>query len=207
MSARTKEQTRQLMLATGKELLEEHGVPEAMPIKLSDVLARLRLTTGAAYHIWDSQNAYREELTLYCAQNMTTPGPDVQEVIRECSEDDFSSTVRAAARRYLQLYVDGDVYTRLYLWTIKNPSQEITETATAAYDSNTSFATLCQEVIVNCGRRIVDTVPVEEVAAATIALLDGFSLRVRFDSGDTRGSFSAFGNAVANYLGAVTEPE
>lgn len=207
MSARTKEQTRQLMLETGKELLEEHGVPEEIPIKLSDVLARLKLTTGAAYHIWDSQDAYRRDLTLYVNESMASPTEsNMHQLIDECKAEDFSATVRATAKRYLQSYMDGDVFTRLYYWTIKNPSPEVTKAAIAAYKSNSSFIELCYELIGSCGRRIVEATNRDEVGATTLALLDGFSLRVHLNPDEDRqGTLTAFGNAVADYLGAVTE--
>lgn len=208
MSARTKEQTRQLMLETGKELLQERGVPEEIPIKLSDVLARLRLTTGAAYHIWDSQDAYRRDLTLFVAQTLTPDAiPDLHQLVEECNTGDFHTTVSASAKRYLESYINGDVYLRLYFWAIKSPSAEVAEATEQAYTANSSFPMLCQEAIRHCDRRIVGTLDAQEVDAATLALLDGFSLRLRFDGdGGRQASFDAFGSAVAHYLGAVTEP-
>lgn len=207
MTARTKEQTRQLMLETGREILSERGVPEEISVKLSDVLARLKLTTGAAYHIWDSQDAYRRDLTLFCARSIEWPAiGELRQLVEDCRADDLMTTVRGIAERYFQLVSESHFSTRLYFWTIKDPSTELGEAASQIYDCG-AFVDLCGEIISSYGLQTIDSVDLNEVAATIIALLEGFSLRYHFDPEQViHDDANVFAKAVTLYLGAVTVP-
>ena len=57
--------TRRLLIAIGLRLLHERGPSAAVGhIRLSSVLRRAGLTTGAAYRIWDDQVAYQRDPAL-----------------------------------------------------------------------------------------------------------------------------------------------
>ncbi|GAA2018464.1 hypothetical protein JL107_14850 [Nakamurella flavida] len=65
MARRSAEQTRQLLLDTAVTMLHEQG-PAAgvLHIRLSEVVARVGLTTGAAYRLWDDQRDFHDELAV-----------------------------------------------------------------------------------------------------------------------------------------------
>ena len=62
---RSAEQTRQLLLDTAVTILHEKG-PAAgvLHVRLTDVLARTGLTTGAAYRLWDNQQDFHDALAV-----------------------------------------------------------------------------------------------------------------------------------------------
>ena len=58
MTRNRAEDTRRLLISIGLRLLHERGPSAAVgPIRLSGVLRRAGLTTGAAYRIWDDRVA------------------------------------------------------------------------------------------------------------------------------------------------------
>ena len=65
MTRNRAEDTRRLLISVGLRLLHERGPSAAVGhIRLSSVLRRAGLTTGAAYRIWDDQIAYQRDLAL-----------------------------------------------------------------------------------------------------------------------------------------------
>lgn len=84
MPRHSAEDTRRLLITIGLQLLHERGPSAAVGhIRLSSVLRRAGLTTGAAYRIWDDQTAYQRDLAL--------------EAIRYRDRASTESTVAAAA--------------------------------------------------------------------------------------------------------------
>ena len=65
MARRTADQTRSDLIAIGLQMLHERGPSTAVShIRLSSVLRRAGLTTGAAYRIWKDQTDYHHDLAL-----------------------------------------------------------------------------------------------------------------------------------------------
>lgn len=63
MSRRSAEQTRTLLIDTAMSMLHKQGAAAGVThIKLSDVVVRAGLTTGAAYRLWNDQQAFHNEL-------------------------------------------------------------------------------------------------------------------------------------------------
>lgn len=65
MTRRTAQQTRGLIMDTALHMLHEQGPTAGVThIRLSEVLDRAGLTTGAAYRLWDDQKAFHQELAV-----------------------------------------------------------------------------------------------------------------------------------------------
>lgn len=65
MPARSGEETRQLLLRTGMEMLLERGVSAGVGhIRLQEVVRRAQLTTGAAYRLWADQDDFHRDLAV-----------------------------------------------------------------------------------------------------------------------------------------------
>jgi len=102
MSRRTPAQTRELILDTALRLLHEQGPSAGVShIRLSEAVGRAGLTTGAAYRLWNDQQAFHDELAVTAMRwrdaestarteqaigPVMTAGAPWQEVIRRGSE-------------------------------------------------------------------------------------------------------------------------
>ncbi len=63
MTRRSANETRQLLLDTGVEMLFEMGISSPVGhVRLQNVLRRAGLTTGAAYRIWSGQEDFQRDL-------------------------------------------------------------------------------------------------------------------------------------------------
>jgi AcrR family transcriptional regulator len=78
---RTLHETRQLLLEAGHDLVrefdQERGESTAgalAHIRASDVAARAGLSKGMVYHLWDDQEAYRHDLLIHVASQMSVTG-------------------------------------------------------------------------------------------------------------------------------------
>lgn len=71
MPRRSAQETRQLLLETGLEMLFEQGVSSPVShIKLQNVLRRTGLTSGAAYRLWDDQSTFQHELAAMATRRL-----------------------------------------------------------------------------------------------------------------------------------------
>lgn len=62
---RTADQTRQLLMDVALGMLHERGPAAGVThVRLTDVLDRAGLTTGAAYRLWTDQRAFHDELAI-----------------------------------------------------------------------------------------------------------------------------------------------
>lgn len=69
MARRSAEDTRRLLIDIGLRMLHERGPSAAVAhIRLSTVLRRAGMTTGAAYRIWSDQDAYQRELAVHALE-------------------------------------------------------------------------------------------------------------------------------------------
>ncbi len=180
-----KDQTRRMLLDTGQRLLAQHGLPMAIEVRLTDVLAEHGLTTGAAYQIWDSQLAYQNELALHIARRFNVVDIRDRLVDVEFDFDDPIKTVRSLGRHYFEVFVaDNEFYSALRIWAIGDPTPEL---EAAVVDG---FAVLQQEAealvemfLEVSGLRMREGFTSSDLTTAWGAVTKGFAIRSKFDPG------------------------
>lgn len=108
MARRSADETRKILITIGLQLLHERGPSAAVGhIRLSSVLRRAGLTTGAAYRLWEDQTAYQHDLALEAVRfrdqisnatsvaavigTLANPGGNWAEVVRLASEANLRS--------------------------------------------------------------------------------------------------------------------
>lgn len=105
MTRRTPDETKQLLLRAGLELLHERGTaPGVSHIRLQDVVAHAGLTTGAAYRLWINQAEFHRDLaTLAISWSDNPPTTDTISRIRTAVEQGapFPEVLQVGAEVYL----------------------------------------------------------------------------------------------------------
>ena len=97
-----------LLLETARQVMLEDGLPEGTNIKLTSVLEKAGLTTGAAYQVWKSQQVFQEDLALYIAREFEWARPNGDRgALRDMLADDPSLEV--GVRRAALYYYDAIV--------------------------------------------------------------------------------------------------
>ncbi|MBF0816886.1 lipocalin/fatty acid-binding family protein [Microbacterium paludicola] len=101
MRRRTGEETRQLLLSIGLDMLFERGAAIGVEhIRLQEVLRRAGLTTGAAYRLWADQTEYQHDLALAMLRlRFADPIENATAAVEQLMEDgaDVDTIIRAAS--------------------------------------------------------------------------------------------------------------
>ncbi len=194
----SKDETRRELLAAAHEMLLEEGLPPGINLKLTEVLKQKGLTTGAAYHIWDSQRSFQEDLMTHIAEEFdfaqTTLATEakthrgaVEEVAAQVSED-LDEAARSYAIDYFERFRHRpEFYLALQLWGIKEPSAKVTAAVCNGYDSiHRDFVEMFELSLAVAGRRMRAPFTIDEATVAITALTEGLALRQRFNPSITQ---------------------
>lgn len=183
MGRRTAQETRNLLIETGLSLLHERGPSAAVRhIRLRDVLDRADLTTGAAYRIWDDQDAYHRDLALAAVRwrdrtstsdTMATVLPGLQ------SGASWQEIVRAGCEVNLWRYPDHIGFlTMLALRASAYGDEELTAASRERHhEAVGAYGAMYDQVIRAVGRRFRPGFTVADAAAAMAALSEGFGVQ------------------------------
>lgn len=183
MSRRSSEQTRQLLLDTAVQLLHETG-PTAgvLHVRLSDVVARAGLTTGAAYRLWADQQDFHDALavaamrwrdrsmlarTTKAAFAVVADGGDIGELLRA-----------TGAANVQTLPADNGIMTTLALRAAAyNQASLLHASSERSQDMVASFNRLYVDLLRTYHLRMKPPFTVEHLSAGMSALVDGFGVQ------------------------------
>lgn len=183
MVRRTAEETRELLIETGMQLLHERGPSAAVRhIRLRDVLDRADLTTGAAYRIWDDQDAYQRDLAIAAvrwrdrtstADTLAAVGPAL------VAGADWREIVRLGSEVNLWRYPDHMGFlTMLALRASAWGDEQLTAASRERHhEAVAAYGAVYAEVIPAVGRRFRAGFTVQDAAAAMAALSEGFGVQ------------------------------
>jgi AcrR family transcriptional regulator len=188
---RPKLETRQALLEVGRQLLMERGYPQAIPIRLAEVVERAGHTTGAAYQIWENQQEFQEDLALYVAQTFTWATPDASlraGDLPPVGQLSFEEAVSAAGQRYFEAFVAReDFYIAVALWSVRNRSQKLNTAIADGYDVvHDALVELLEAFLAVHGRHIRDPYTIDDLAVAMTGITEGLALRHRIQPGRIR---------------------
>jgi len=180
-----KDKTKDLLLEAGRRHVINSGLSEGLDdVKLTNVLKEVDLSTGAAYNIWENQDEYRRELSLYIAENFewadtSTVLAAIASLPEHSTMDDW---VQAVADTYFPLFVANmDFFIVLRFWGVREPTPELTEAVRAGYElTHLGFCQLYTQAFEHYGLQVVAPHTADDITAMVTASLEGFALRHRF---------------------------
>ena len=199
MSRRTPAQTRGLILDTALRMLHEQGPSAGVShIRLSEAVGRAGLTTGAAYRLWNDQQAFHDELAITAMRwrdaestarteaaigpVMSTGGP-WQEVIRRGSEAN------------LQTYPDEIAFLTMLALRVSayRQPQLVAASQQRHREAMQAYGRLYSTVLEVYRRRMRTPFTLDHLCSAFAALAEGFQVqaacgephpRLHIDGGD-----------------------
>ena len=215
---RSAEQTRQLLLDTAVQILHEKG-PAAgvLHVRLSDVLARTGLTTGAAYRLWDNQQDFHDALavaamrwrdrsmlarTTQAAFSVVASGGSLEDLLRA-----------AGAANVQDLPADNGIMTTLALRAAAyNQPALLHASAERGSDMVAGFQQLYLDLLRTYRLRMREPFRLDHLADGMSALVDGFgvqtacgALHPTVELAD--GSWTLLGVCLTALVRSMTEPD
>lgn len=184
MTRRSAEQTRQDLIDIGLELLHERGPSAAVAhIRLSSVLRRAGLTTGAAYRIWADQTAYQHDLALEAVRfrDRTSTATSVAAVmpIMSSADSTWQEAVRQGAEANLRSYPEDVAFlTTLAIRASSYGDADLAEAGEQRHqEALAAYSQLYEVVLAWSGRRLRPGFTMHDLATALAALSEGFGLQ------------------------------
>lgn len=183
---RSRDETRMLLLKTARDVMLEEGLPEGTNIKLSSVLERAGLTTGAAYQVWKSQQVFQEDLALYIAREFEWAQPNGdRNALRNMIAD--NPTLEVATRRAALYYYDAFVNRPeflmvLHFWGVNSPRPELSDAILEGYKIvHDGLETMCAGTLESYGLKMREPFTVGHMTVAISAATEGLILRQHWD--------------------------
>lgn len=185
MSRRTLEETRELLLQTGATMLADEGVPVTLDaITIIDVCRAAGLkTAGSGYKIWDTQEAFRDDL-LHELLVRRSAGIDTINTLEalfdtDARADSLDALFRAAA--VLNAEQLAETYsTYLAIWLARRSSPELAATAADAEAVWLSaLTTFVGAVVDRFDLELIAPFDLATMAVTLSALAEGLEIRRR----------------------------
>lgn len=192
MGRRTGEQTRELLLRVGMQMLLERGASAGVQhIRLQEVLRRAGLTTGAAYRLWADQEEYQRELAVAMLRTrLSDPADSARAAVDALIAEGASGgdVIRAAAAAHVRSAVAPaespgssleaqQFLIGLALRTTADTWPELKDAARARHrESVESFARFYADLMAAYGLTMKRGLTVDDFAEAMAAVGEGFAL-------------------------------
>ncbi|MCA0296811.1 MAG: hypothetical protein LCH96_16150 [Actinobacteria bacterium] len=184
MPRHSAEDTRRLLIAIGLQLLHERG-PSAVVahIRLSSVLRRAGLTTGAAYRIWEDQTAYQRDLALEAIRyrekvsNEATVAKVVPAMLD--ASQPWQEAIRRGSEVNLRSYPEDIAFlTSLAIRASSYSDPVLLEAGRRRHDEAlASYSEVYSAVLAWSGRRLRAGFTLHDLAAALAAIAEGFGIQ------------------------------
>lgn len=181
---RSRQKTRERILRAARDQVLTEGLPEAIDIRLADVLKSLGLTPGAAYQVWDSQDEFRLDVALSLVRDFEwATAPEIAPDDIDTKAQDFARAASDFASRYFEHFVSRpDFFVAMHFWSVADPTPELVESVRAGYRIvHESFVDLYQAFLDAYHRELTSPYELDELATMITAQVEGLALRQRFE--------------------------
>lgn len=191
MTRRSAAERRLDYLDVGAAIVSEFGDDEAAAatvealanVRLADVAERAGVTKGALYHVWPTQEAYRQDLLERLLEHSRQRGVrDLPELIDdpEVAADDPRAMLRRFADYAFDALKDDPAFFARFSFFLYATNETVNELLTRGDDSVIEdFTPLVEQYLAAVGRRIREPFTIELLLTATTALFQGLCLRHR----------------------------
>jgi AcrR family transcriptional regulator len=226
MPRHSAEDTRRRLIAIGLQLLHERGPSAAVGhIRLSSVLRRAGLTTGAAYRIWEDQTAYQRDLALEAVRyrDRVSNERTVAAAIPAMLDPDgtWYDAIRYGSEPNLRSYPQDVAFlTTLAIRASSYSDPQLVDAGRQRHaEALASYGEVYDAVLRWSGRRIRAGFTLHDLASALAAVSEGFGLqnasgvpheRLRLDpaaSGPGDRAWSLLAVATVAICEHMTEPD
>ena len=183
MRRNSAEDTRRLLLGIGLQLLHERGPSTTVShIRLSSVLRRAGLTTGAAYRIWGDQDGYHRELALEALRyrQLGSTQRTLAAVVPAMVESvPWQEVIRRGAEPNLRSYPEDIAFlTSLAIRASSYGDPDLLEAGHERHrEALAAYGELYAAVLGWSGRRMRAGFRLSDLAAALAAASEGFGLQ------------------------------
>lgn len=192
MARRTLDETRKLLIDTGIEMLHRRGVSVSVThIRLTEVVKRAGMTTGAAYRCWENQGAYHRDLAVAAAQwrdrgSVSETVESIETLVRGGAP--LAEMLRVAADANLYSYPEDTPFLTTIALRTCAPADPAVAAAGRAHLSSAveAFAALYAGLLRVYGRRMREPYTIRDLALALAALSEGFALQAVVGDGHDR---------------------
>lgn len=211
----SKDQTRMMLLETGRKILIDEGYSEKIDVKLTNVLRAHQLTTGAGYNIWENQDAFQQDLALYIASEYSWAKIDadaegtIERTLAAQPDASFDDVIRAVCVSYFELFVEKDeFFVALRHWGVKKPSPQLRRAIRKGYEQvHADLSELISGALLVQGRQMRDGVDFRMFISSITASVEGLAFRHRFATKAERKKFpDAYADTYLALQAHYTEP-
>jgi AcrR family transcriptional regulator len=191
---RDKTATRQLLLDAGFEMMLERGLDVGWGVRVADVTERVGLTTGAAYQIWSGsrtrdgrggQDKFHRDLALHAIERLIAERAAAHTTNIETKRSDgraLEAIVQQVASDDLRPENLGRFALYVGLCAAATSVPEITEVGRRNYRQVTdTYVSLLEKTHEHFELEMVPPHTLEDLAVATLALVEGLCLRAIVD--------------------------
>lgn len=181
------QRTGERLLEAGRKLVLRDGMSSQMPVRVSDVVASVGQTTGAAYQIWPSQDRFQDALAAYMVEHSvwTQPVEQLEALHNELDAgfDSFPEFMRRVAlallgclagnpEYYLQLHFDAVAFHETTLRTAMRRNYETYHHAVTG---------LVEKAMAHFEVGSEPSRGVDDLIATITAVAEGFAIRSLID--------------------------
>lgn len=219
---RRSERTGERLLEAGRKMVLKHGMSSTLPVRISDVVASVGQTTGAAYQLWSSQEKYQRALTDYMLESTFWVEPRTAiDAIHEKLERDgnsFNATIREICGALIHCLVgQPEYYVHLHFWAVAFHEADIREAMRQGYERfHGEFTALYAALFAKHGVKIRPEYSIDDLATTITAMAEGFAIRALVDAQRAgtplkvagvvgEPTWELFSNAVAAVVAGFTE--
>lgn len=151
--------------------------------RLSHVLDELGYTTGAGYQIWPNQAAFRRDLQIYVAENISYASPElvVDDIAKAvASSESFDELCLNVGDLYFAEMLGADEFylTLRFFGMAQDRPDEITEALSDAYErSSWAIGPRLEAAMGRAGKKLREPFIIDDLSMAVTVLLEGYALR------------------------------
>lgn len=231
MASQRSNETRQLLIDTGLEMLFEEGVRAGVThIRVRDVVKRAGLTVGAAYGIWENQLAYHRDL-IAAATEWRAMGPATAQTVAAIrpvveSGGSLEDVIRAAAECHVrgvqpsqgddrQVPMEDMIFSLALRIGTRHDAELRSASRLRHQETAASFIILYEAMARRYSLRMVPPFEVGHLAAVFAALTEGFAVQSMIDidhpmveivEGKESTTWTLLGFCLRHLIEAMTEP-
>jgi AcrR family transcriptional regulator len=190
-NAEAREKTQRALLEAAATVIRKLPADELLSqVKVRDVAREAGVSTAAIYHYWPSQEAFRRALAEYMLEpsrfrsqgELSHTIEQIEAETERVGRASIRGAARVGARANIERVMESDsIRLEMALWA-KHDDRDVAKLMQKMYQSlQNDFIPLFESLVALEGRRFRHPFTARDLAVATAALTEGFTLRWSVD--------------------------